>query len=239
MEIHHTAVVEPCAAIGKSTKVWHFAHIRTGAVIGRDCVLGKDVYVDVGAVIGDRCKIQNGVSIYQGVTLEDEVFVGPHVVFTNDLYPRAVGPWTPVPTRICQGASIGANATILCGVTVGRGAMVAAGAVVTHDVPPYGLVKGNPAVLSGYVDEQGPPSLEVESSSLTVDDDPTCDTCAWWVRSNEPRATFGRCRLASEAPVKHPQFVTAIDSNAQAPSGELRTSEDFFCAQFQLAHADA
>lgn len=157
LPIHPTAIVEPSAHVGDRTRIWHHAHIRAGSHVGDDCVLGKDVYVDVGACISDRCKIQNGVSIYQGVTLEHDVFVGPHVVFTNDPYPRASGPWTPVPTRICYGASVGANATILCGVTIGHHAMVAAGAVVTRDVPPYGLVKGNPAVLDGHVGEDGRP----------------------------------------------------------------------------------
>ena len=155
--IHDSAIVERGAHVGANTHVWHFAHIRKLAFVGEDCVLGKGVYIDTGAHVGDRCKIQNGVSIYQGVTLENDVFVGPHAVFTNDPYPRAFGPWEPVATRIGYGASIGANATILCGVTIGHHAMVAAGAVVTHDVPPHGLVKGNPAVLYGYVGKDGRP----------------------------------------------------------------------------------
>jgi len=156
-EIHASATVEPGARVGQGTKVWHHAHVRAGAFVGEDCVIAKGVYVDVGAEVGDRCKIQNGVSIYNGVTLENDVFVGPHAVFTNDPYPRAFGPWEPVPTRIGYGASIGANATILCGVTIGHHAMIAAGAVVTHDVPAHGLVKGNPAVLYGYVGKDGRP----------------------------------------------------------------------------------
>lgn len=150
--IHPTAIVEDGAHIGDGTRIWHFVHVRTGASVGSDCVLGKDVYVDVGAVIGDGVKIQNGVSVYNGVTLEHDVFVGPHVAFTNDLYPRASGAWTITPTRVCAHASIGANATILCGITIGQHAMIGAGAVVTKDVPPYGLVCGNPACLVGYVD---------------------------------------------------------------------------------------
>ena len=153
--IHPTAIVELGAVIGHGTKVWHFAHIRTGAEIGADCVIGKDVYIDELVVIGDRVKIQNGVSVYQGVTLEDEVFVGPHVVFTNDPYPRSVGPWEVVPTRIRRGASLGANATILCGIEIGEWAMVGAGAVVTHSVPAGMLVRGNPARVVGEAPKRG------------------------------------------------------------------------------------
>lgn len=153
--IHDTAIVEPGAGVGLRTRIWHFAHVRAGALIGDDCTIGKDAYIDEGAVIGDRCKIQNGVSIYRGVVLEDEVFVGPHAVFTNDLYPRAVGEWTLTPTQVHRGASIGANATILCGITIGAHAMIGAGAVVTKDVPPYAMVTGNPGQIVGYVDEQG------------------------------------------------------------------------------------
>lgn len=155
--IHDSAIVERGAHVGANTHVWHFSHVRTLAFVGESCVLGKGVYIDTGVRIGDRCKIQNDVSVYQGVTLEDDVFVGPKVAFTNDPYPRAFGPWEPVPTRVCQGASLGAGAVILCGVTIGKYAMVAAGAVVTHDVPSYGKVKGNPAVLDGYVGKDGRP----------------------------------------------------------------------------------
>lgn len=152
VQIHPTAIAEDGAEIGSGTRVWHYAHIRAGASIGRNCVLGKDVYVAEQARIGDNVHVQNGVSIYNGVTLEDGVFVGPHVNFTNDRYPRANNAsWELVPTRVCQGASIGAGATILCGVVVGRYAMVGAGSVVLYDVPEHTLVFGNPARLSGFV----------------------------------------------------------------------------------------
>jgi len=150
--IHPTAVVEDGAVIGDGTRIWHFAHIRSGARIGRNCNIGKDVYVDVGVEIGDNVKIQNGVSIYRGVRIEDDAFIGPHAVFTNDLYPRSFNrDWKIVPTLVKKGASIGANATIVCGVTIGEYAMVGAGSVVTRDVPPHGLVYGNPARLRGFV----------------------------------------------------------------------------------------
>mgnify|MGYP001772685810 CR=1 FL=1 len=159
--IHPTAVVEDGAKIGEGTRIWHFAHVRSGAIIGKNCNIGKDVYLDSGAVVGDRVKIQNGVSIYKGVHIEDDVFIGPYAVFTNDKYPRAFSTdWEVVPTRVKRGASIGANATIVCGVTIGEYAMVAAGSVVTKDVPPHGLVLGNPAKLVGFVCYCGRPLRE-------------------------------------------------------------------------------
>lgn len=162
--VHPTAVVEDGAEIGEGTRIWHFAHVRSGAKIGRNCNIGKDVYIDVGVKIGDRVKIQNGVSVYRGVTLEDEVFVGPYAVFTNDKYPRAFSQsWEIVPTMVKRGASIGANATIVCGITIGEYSMVAAGSVVTKDVPPHGLVMGNPARLVGFVCYCGRPLKEVKS----------------------------------------------------------------------------
>ncbi|MDI9616647.1 MAG: acyltransferase [Methanothrix sp.] len=155
---HPTAVVES-ADIGDGTSIWHFAHIREGARIGRNCNIGKSVYIDRDVRIGDNVKIQNFVSVYHGVDIGDDVFIGPSAVFTNDLYPRAFI-WSEdrvVPTKVCRGASIGANATIVCGITIGEYAMVGAGSVVTDDVPPHGLVYGNPAVLRGYVCRCGRP----------------------------------------------------------------------------------
>ncbi len=159
-KIHPTAEVSPEAQVGAGTSIWNQAQVRAGAVIGEHCVISKGVYIDSGVVIGNRVKIQNYVSVYQGVILEDGVFCGPHCVFTNDLQPRAINPdgslkgaadWQVVPTRVREGAAIGANAVIVCGVTIGRWAMVGAGAVVTRDVPDYGLVVGNPARLRGFV----------------------------------------------------------------------------------------
>ncbi len=160
IRIHPTAEVSPKALIGDGTSVWHHAQIREEAQVGKNCIIGKGVYIDAGVRIGDKVKIQNYVSIYRGVTIEEGAFIGPHVCFTNDLYPRAVNPdgslkgaedWTLVETCIGRGASIGANATIRCGVTIGEWAIIGAGSVVTHDVPPYGLVYGNPARLHGFV----------------------------------------------------------------------------------------
>lgn len=151
MRIHETAVVEAGAVVGDATAVWHHSHLRSGAVVGAGTTIGKNVYVDAGVSIGARCKIQNNVSVYAGVTLDDEVFVGPSAVFTNDRVPRAVGPWTVVPTVVRRGASIGANATIVCGVEIGEHAMVGAGAVVTRSVDAHELVLGNPARHAGWV----------------------------------------------------------------------------------------
>ena len=158
--IHPTADVSPQASLGDDTKVWQLVQIREGATIGRECILGRGVYIDTHVVIGNRVKIQNYATVYEGVTLEDGVFVGPHVVFTNDKIPRAINPdgtlkstadWTITATYVQKGAALGANATIVCGITIGRWAMVGSGAVVTHDVPDHGLVVGNPAKLIGFV----------------------------------------------------------------------------------------
>ncbi len=154
---HPTAEVSEKAKIGKGTKIWHQAQIREGAIIGENCNLGKGVYVDFDVKIGNNVKIQNYVSVYHGVEIEDDVFVGPAAVFTNDKHPRA---WLWDETRLChtkirKGASIGANATIVCGVEIGEYAMVAAGAVVTKNVPPHALVMGVPAKVVGFVCECG------------------------------------------------------------------------------------
>lgn len=154
--IHPSANVDPSAEIGAGCRVWINVQIREGAKIGVGCILSKDVYIDHAVTIGDGCKLQNSVSVYHGVTIGNEVFVGPNACFTNDRVPRASNPgWTVTPTRIENGASIGANATIVCGVTIGEYAMVAAGAVVTRDVAPYTLVMGNPARAVGKVDKAG------------------------------------------------------------------------------------
>lgn len=149
---HPTAVVES-DHIGEGTKIWHFAHVREGAKIGKNCVVGKSVYIDADVEIGDGVKIQNFVSVYKGVRIEDDVLIGPAVTFTNDLYPRAFR-WDEdkiTTTEVKKGASIGANSTIVCGVVIGEYAMIGAGSVVTRDVPPFGLMYGNPAELKGFV----------------------------------------------------------------------------------------
>jgi len=158
--IHPTAEVSPDARIGPGTRIWNEAQVCEGAVVGAGCIVGKGAYVGPGVVVGDRVKIQNRASLYPGLTVEDGAFIGPHAVFTNDRYPRAITPegrllteadWEPEPTLVREGASVGAGAIIRCGVTIGRWALVAAAALVTHDVPDHGLAMGVPARLVGYV----------------------------------------------------------------------------------------
>ncbi|WP_294143628.1 acyltransferase [uncultured Clostridium sp.] len=156
--VHESCYIDEDVEIGEGTKIWHFCHIQRGARIGRNCSLGQNVNVSNHVKIGDNCKIQNNVSVYEGVELEAGVFCGPSCVFTNDLTPRAEFPKGTVgyrKTLVKHGASIGANATIVCGVTIGEYAMVAAGAVVTKDVPDYALVVGVPGRYAGRIDAKG------------------------------------------------------------------------------------
>ena len=154
--IHPTANVSDNSSIGQGTKVWINVQIREDVVIGAGCILSKDVYIDHAVKIGDRCKIQNSVSVYNGVEIGDDVFVGPNACFTNDKVPRAFNAnWSITPTFVHNGASIGANATIVCGITIGEYAMVAAGSVVTKDVAPYTLVMGSPARAVAKIDREG------------------------------------------------------------------------------------
>jgi UDP-2-acetamido-3-amino-2,3-dideoxy-glucuronate N-acetyltransferase len=151
--VHPSAIVEAPVQIGAGTRIWHFCHVMPGARIGAHCILGQNCFVGGGAVVGDGCKVQNNVSLYDGVVLEDEVFVGPSAVFTNVVIPRAFidRKHAYAETRVGRGASIGANATIVCGRTIGEYALVGAGAVVTRDVPAHALVAGVPARRTGWV----------------------------------------------------------------------------------------
>lgn len=157
--VNEHAVVDEGVEIGEGTKVWHFSHIQKGSKIGKNCVFGQNVNVGNNVTIGDYCKVQNNVSIYEGVTLEDYVFCGPSMVFTNILDPKCkypqVGAQFYIKTLVKEGASIGANATIVCGHTLGKHCMIGAGSVVTKDVPDYALVVGNPGRVVGWVSEAG------------------------------------------------------------------------------------
>lgn len=156
--VHESSYIDNNVKIGDGTKIWHFCHIQSGAEIGNNCTLGQNVNISNNVVIGNNVKIQNNVSVYEGVEIEDEVFLGPSCVFTNDLTPRAKYPKGRSNyklTTICRGASIGANATIVCGHIIGKYALIAAGAVVTNDVPEYALMAGVPAVQIGKVNEYG------------------------------------------------------------------------------------
>lgn len=166
---HETAIIDSDCTIGEGTRIWHFSHIMPKCSIGRDCSLGQNVVISPEVVIGNRVKIQNNVSVYTGVICEDDVFLGPSAVFTNVINPRsAVSRKNEYKTTLVQkGATIGANATIVCGITIGRYAFIGAGAVVTKTVPEYALVVGNPARQTGWMSEFGH-KLKFDSEGLAV-----------------------------------------------------------------------
>lgn len=170
---HESAYVDEGAKVGRGTRIWHFCHAMAGAEIGEECTLGQNVFVAQGVRVGRECKIQNNVSLYEGVVLEDHVFVGPSAVFTNVRTPRADFPRNRsegyLRTLVKRGATIGANATIVCGVIIGEWAFVAAGAVVTKDVPPYALVAGVPARVVGYACECGVPLRFSENKAVCAE----------------------------------------------------------------------
>ena len=155
--IHPTALIDAGAQIGEGTRIWHFCHVMPKAVIGRNCIIGQNVYVDNNAIVGNGVKIQNNVSVYNGVVLEDDVFVGPSAVFTNVINPRSfIERKTEFKNILVKkGATIGANATIVCGLTIGEYALIGAGSVVTKEVPAYALMMGNPARQKAWVSQQG------------------------------------------------------------------------------------
>jgi UDP-2-acetamido-3-amino-2,3-dideoxy-glucuronate N-acetyltransferase len=166
---HETAVIDQGCRIGKGCRIWHFTHIMTGAVLGENCNLGQNVLVSTGVVLGRNVKVQNNVSIYTGVICEDDVFLGPSMVFTNIVNPRSavIRKDHYVTTLVKKGVTIGANATIICGNTLGEFCFIGAGAVVTRDVPPYALVVGNPGKQVGWMSEYGH-RLKFDSSNRAV-----------------------------------------------------------------------
>jgi len=167
--VHPTAVVDKTAVIGDGTKVWHFVHVRENAEIGRNCVLGHSVYVDKEVKIGNGVKLENRANVYCGVKIEDKVFVGPHVTFTNDPYPRSFSTdWRIVPTLVREGASIGAGTVVMCGVTIGEYAMIGAGSVITKDIPSHALAFGNPAEVRGFACKCGRKLKEEEKKQKFV-----------------------------------------------------------------------
>lgn len=171
--VHESSYVDEPVSIGDGTKIWHFSHVMAGCSIGEGCNIGQNVVIAPRVRIGNRVKIQNNVSVYEGVELEDEVFCGPSMVFTNVTTPRSGTPRNTagdyVPTIVKRGASIGANATIVCGYTIGEYAFVGAGSVVTKDVPAYAMVYGNPARIRGYACECGV-KLEFDGDKATCSD---------------------------------------------------------------------
>lgn len=165
--IHETAEVSSDSSIGEGTKIWNLAQIREDVAIGESCIISKNVYIDAGVRIGNRVKIQNNVNIYHGVTIEDDVFLGPSMTFTNDLYPRSFNKdWKVTETIVKKGASIGANATIVCGTEIGEYAMVGSGSVVSKNVPRHALVVGNPARQIGWVCQCG---FKLDSHGICVE----------------------------------------------------------------------
>lgn len=166
---HETAVIDNNCSIGNGTKIWHFSHIMSGCKIGKDCNIGQNVVVSPGVILGNNVKIQNNVSVYTGVICDDDVFLGPSMVFTNVVNPRSAvnrrGQY--VETHVKKGVSIGANATIVCGYSIGEYAFIGAGAVVTKEVPPYALVIGNPAKQTGWMSEYGH-KLEFNKNGIAI-----------------------------------------------------------------------
>jgi UDP-2-acetamido-3-amino-2,3-dideoxy-glucuronate N-acetyltransferase len=147
-----TSVVDKTATLGEGTRVWNFVHVRENAEIGKECVLADYVYVGRAVKIGNNVKLENRATVYEGVTIQDKVFVGPHVTFTNDFYPRSFSTdWKILQTLVKEGASIGAGTVIVCGVTIGEYCLIGAGSVVTEDIPPHALAYGNPARIRGFV----------------------------------------------------------------------------------------
>lgn len=175
--IHETAEVSESAIIGSGTKIWNQAQVRNDAVLGENCVISKNAYIDEYVKIGNRVKVQNNVNVYHGVTIEDDVFLGPSMTFTNDMFPRSFNiEWRIAHTLVKKGASIGANATIRCGIMIGEYAMIGSGSVVTKDVKPHALVVGNPAKQIGWVCQCG---FKLDNSGVCTECNEKYDIKEW------------------------------------------------------------
>jgi len=190
--VHESAYVDEPSDLGEGTKIWHFCHVMSGAHIGKNCILGQNVFVGADVVVGNNVKIQNNVSLYAGVTLEDDVFCGPSCVFTNVMNPRSeiIRKEEYRATLIRRGATIGANATIVCGTTVGRFAFIAAGALVRTDVPDYALMAGVPAVRKGWMSRHGHRLQKRDNNGLLI-----CPQSGWRYEESNGALT---CRDADE-----------------------------------------
>jgi UDP-2-acetamido-3-amino-2,3-dideoxy-glucuronate N-acetyltransferase len=204
--VHESAYVDELCEIGKGTKIWHFSHIMTGAKIGENCILGQNVIVAGGAVIGNNVKVQNNVSIYTGVIIEDDVFLGPSCVLTNVTNPRSqiVRHNLYEKTILRRGATVGANATIVCGIELGRYSFISAGAVVTKNVPDYALMMGVPAKQVGWISRHGIPLPEPDAEGIMV-----CPESGYRYREVEPGVV--RCLdLDEETPLPPEKAVGNI-----------------------------
>ena len=177
--IHPTADVSDSAVIGDGTRIWSLCQVRDGAQLGANCIVGRNSFIDVHVEVGANVKIQNNCSLYEGVVIEDGVFIGPHVTFTNDLYPRAINPdgsqkdssdWVLGTTRVCYGAALGAGTVVVTGTTIGRWAMIGSGAVVTRDVPDHALMVGSPGRIIGWISAAGV-RCESQAEARRVTDD--------------------------------------------------------------------
>lgn len=186
--VHPSSYVDEGAMIGQGTKIWHFSHIMSGAQIGKNCNLGQNVVISPGVILGDNVKVQNNVSVYTGVIVEDDCFLGPSCVFTNVINPRSHIPRKDEyrQTRVCQGASVGANATIVCGVSLGRYSFIGSGTVVTSDVPDYALVYGNPARIKGWMCQCG---LKLEFDLVDGREIASCQACGYHYQKQDKIVT--------------------------------------------------
>jgi UDP-2-acetamido-3-amino-2,3-dideoxy-glucuronate N-acetyltransferase len=212
---HASACIDEPCDIGEATQIWHFCHVMTGATIGARCVLGQNVFVASGVVVGDGVRVQNNVSLYAGTVIEDDVFLGPSCVLTNVTNPRAAIDRRALfeTTRLRRGSTIGANATLLGGVTIGRHAFIGAGAVVTRDIPDYALIVGVPGRPTGFMSRHGYKLPEPRADGLMV-----CPASGYRYRLENETQTLRCLDLDEDAPLPSPREAATIPYRASAPS---------------------